>query len=145
MALLAGTAMLLSGCSQLHALQPSQWHWPWRQTAAPAPQAVSELVIEGSGEAAAPALPQYWDGNALRVDLAALTGAGTVRLRPRPGSDWPVRLEFTVLPGGFRRLEVRGEQRVLFAVPGSGAAVLLQLAPGTYTAKTSALLLAWGP
>ena len=91
------------------------------------------------------AISQYWDRNTLLVDLSAASGEGSVKLRPAAGTTWPVRIEFRVQPGSIGRLQVQGAQRVTYAVPASGSALLLQLDPGVYTVRTAALTVEWHP
>jgi hypothetical protein len=145
---LCASLLLLGACSHLPALEPSRWHarWPWQHApAAPAPT-VTELVADGpEGGAAAPVLTQTWDRNTLRVSLRAIAGEGDLTLRPVQGHGWPIRLEFAVQPGSFTHLEVRGDQRVILAVPESGGEAVLAVPQGLYAATTTALRLHYGP
>ena len=149
-ALLSALAALaaLAGCSHLGGSTPHNWHphWPWRHTPAGPEPVVSELVVGASGlGAVGPVLGQTWDRNALRVDLAGLSGEGDLTLRPVQGHGWPIRLEFAVPAGAFAHLEVRGAQRVILAVPASGGVSLLAVPQGTYAPATAELALHYGP
>ncbi len=59
---LLGSALLvmLSGCSSL---SMPKLTWPFGAKAAPAAQAVDEIVFETGDGSAAPAYPQYWKRN----------------------------------------------------------------------------------
>src|ERR1700761_1291686 len=122
--LLAGVA----GCSHMPSLQ-----WPWHRKAPPPPQEVHELVIT-TPEGADAAFPQYWKGNILIVDLKGATGEGSVILKPREHTLWPVRIAFRVTPGQFGVLEGQATQRVD-----------LQLTPGVFIMKTPQMTVHWGP
>jgi hypothetical protein len=131
----------LAGCA---------WHWPWRHSAPRPPPAVHELTIESlpAPDAAADApsdapIAQYWDRNALLLDLSALQGPGAVTLSPSASRGWPIRLEFRVRPGAIARLEVEGSSRVVFEVPTEGAPLLLKLGPDAYRAGTAHITLRW--
>lgn len=120
-------------------------HWPWHKRVPGAPPQVHELTVapvDASG-AAVPALPQNWDRNTLLVDLQGLSGEGALTLTPNAQNGWPVRLEFRVQPGSFAQLEVLGAERVVFAVPASGAPLLFKLPPSAYQAATPRLTLQW--
>lgn len=121
----------LSGCAHRPHL-----HWPWKHHDPAAARPVSELSVEGSN-----GILQYWDRNTLQVDLTGVSGEGSAVLRAPHG--WPVRLEFKVQPGSFGRLEVTGGQRSLFDVPASGKPAVLPLAPGTYSADTTQVVIRW--
>ena len=143
-AMVIGSAVL-TGCSHLHRPHPSAWHLPWHHPPAGPEPLVNELVVEAGAGAAAPVLPQTWDRNALRIDMAAVTGEGVLTLRPLQGHDWPIRLEFGVQPGSFGHLEIRGEQRVILAVAASGAVSTLAVPQGTYAPATKELVIHYGP
>jgi hypothetical protein len=132
----ARPAVLAATLALSLALSACGMHWPWRHRAAPAPQPVHELAIEGAGNIA-----QYWDRNTLQVDLTGVTGEGNATLRAPHG--WPVRLEFKVQPGGFGMLEVEALQRTVFEVPAQGAVAVLRLAPGSYAPDTPAITIRW--
>jgi hypothetical protein len=144
---LAILALSLTGCSHLHRPHPSNWsaHLPWRHAPlGPAPL-VNELVVEAAGGSAAPTLPQTWDRNTLRVDMASVAGEGELLLRPLQGHDWPIRLEFGVRPGSFAHLEIRGEQRVILTVAASGLVSTVSVPQGTYAPATKELIVHYGP
>jgi hypothetical protein len=123
----------------------SHWYWPFGHRAAPAPQPVEELVVQAVPGSAAEFL-QFWERNTLVVDMRSASGTGSATLTPRAHTLWPVRLAFRVLPGRIGQLEVRGAERTVFNVAASGAApVDLRLGPNAYTARTSAITVAWGP
>jgi hypothetical protein len=129
---------LLGACSHMQKL------WPWHHAAtAPAPP-VTELEVIAPAGATAPVLVQTWDHNALRVALDGLTGEGEFTLRPVQHHVWPIRLEFSVRPGAFAHLEVRGEQRVIMNVPTSGAVAVLPVPQGVYAPATKGLTLRYG-
>lgn len=94
-------------------------------------------------EAGAKTISQYWDRNTLLLDMTGVSGQGSAVLAPRPGTAWPVRLEFRVQSGSFANLEVSGVQRVLFTVPAQGASTLLKLDAGVYLANTATISLQW--
>lgn len=128
-------AALLAACASLQL--------PWRKPPPAAPVPVSELIVEGVAGQPAPTVLQYWDRNTLRVDLTMLAGSGSLQLRAQPPNGWPVRLAFTVRPGSFRTLQVRGAQRLQFAVAESGAPLTLLLPPGVYSVGSDSLSLRW--
>ncbi|MDE2220388.1 MAG: hypothetical protein KGL25_08610 [Gammaproteobacteria bacterium] len=136
----------LGACSHLQRLEPSHWnvHMPWRHAPPPPEAPVNELVVEAAGSSSAPELTQTWDRNTLRVALDRLAGEGDLTLRPLQGHGWPIRMEFAVLPGSFQRLEVRGDQRVVMAVPATGAVAVLQVPQGLYASTTTELKLHYG-
>jgi len=143
-----GAALLLLGaCSHMQALKPSHWHahWPWQHAPAPPPPTVTELVVDSPPAGTAPVLPQTWDRNTLRVSLDTIAGEGDLVLRPVQGYGWPIRLEFAVLPGRFGHLELRGDQRVILAVPADGGETVLAVPQGVYSGATTALTLHYGP
>ena len=137
---------LLGGCSHLQRLEPSHWNlrMPWRHAPPPPEAPVNELVVEAAGGSAPPALTQTWDRNTLRVALDRLSGEGELTLRPLQGHDWPIRMEFAVLPGSFQRLEVRGDQRVVMAVPATGGVAVLPVPQGLYASTTTELKVHYG-
>lgn len=136
---LLGLGAGMGGCSHMQHL------WPWHHSPSAPPPAASELVVVPAAGATAPVLPQSWDRNALRVDLTGIAGEGELVLALAQGHAWPVRLEFAVRPGSFRRLEVRGAQRIIMSVPESGAVTVLPVPQGAYVAATHELMLVYGP
>jgi hypothetical protein len=138
------------------ALHMPALHWPWKHGAPAQPQSVRELAITMQG-AAGPAgaassehssaqpvaIQQYWDRNALLLDLTQVSGDGGATLAPLAAGEWPVRLEFRVHPGGFARLEVSGAQRLIFTVPAQGDSMVLKLDPGVYQFDTENVTLRW--
>jgi hypothetical protein len=139
--------LTLCACSHLPRPHPSTWHahLPWHHAPAAPEPLVNELVVEAGADTAMPALPQTWDRNALRVDMAAVSGEGELRFRPLQGHGWPIRLEFGVQPGSFGHLEIRGEQRVILAVAATGAPGTLAVPQGTYAPATKELVVHYGP
>jgi hypothetical protein len=134
--LLAGAA----GCSHMPSL-----HWPWHRKAPPPPQEVHELVIT-TPEGTDAAFPQYWKGNILVVDLKGATGEGSVILKPREHTLWPVRISFRVMPGQFGVLEVQANQRVVLPITTAGTKpVDLELTPGVFIMKSPQMTVHWGP
>ena len=133
----AALAALLAGCSHLH--------WPWHRKPPPPPPEVHELDEASDGGASA-SFPQYWMRNTLVVDLQGASGSGSVTLKPREHTMWPVRIAFKVMPGSIGELEVRARQRLVLPVTPAGAKpVVLELSPSIYTLKTPQMVLAWGP
>ena len=109
---------------------------PAPSTGAPAPEPVA-----GTAD-----IPQYWKRNTLVLDMRAVRGTGSVELKPRDGTTWPVRLALRVQPGAVGQFEVRADQRVIIPVVGGGSQPLdLELPPGVYGPSSSQLSLAWGP
>jgi len=137
---------LLAGCGHLQRLEPSHWnvHMPWHHAPAAPEPPVNELVVETMGGSAAPALPQTWDRNTLRVALDQLAGEGELTLRPVQGHGWPIRMEFAVQPGSFQRLELRGDQRIILTVPATGGITVLPVPQGLYASTTTELKLHYG-
>ena len=140
------TAMLLAlltiaaGCS--HMPHP---HWPWHRKPAPAPEVVHELVIK-TPDGADVTFPQYWKGNTLIVDMRLAGGQGSVVLKPREHTLWPVRIAFRVMPGQFGALEVHAAQRVVLPITTAGPKpVDLELAPGVFIMKSPQMAVSWGP
>jgi hypothetical protein len=135
-------AAALSLSAPAWALHLPSLHWPWHHHGAKGPEAVHELSIQMQ-DGAAQAIPQYWDRNTLLLDMTAVSGEGRAVVTPRPGTGWPVRLEFRVQSGSIANLEVSGVQRVLFSVPTQGTPSVLHLDPGVYLATTAAITLHW--
>jgi hypothetical protein len=140
------TAMLLAlltiaaGCS--HMPHP---HWPWHRKPAPAPEVVHELVVK-TPDGADVSFPQYWKGNTLIVDMRLAGGQGSVVLKPREHTVWPVRIAFRVMPGQFAALEVHAAQRVVLPITTAGTKpVDLELAPGVFIMKSPQMAVSWGP
>jgi hypothetical protein len=130
-------AMSLAGCSHLH--------WPWHHKPAPPPPEVHELDEASDGGAVA-SFPQYWLRNTLVVDLQGASGSGSVVLKPREGTTWPVRIAFKIMPGSIGELEVQGAQRTVLPVTTAGAKpIVLELTPGVYVPKTPQMKVSWGP
>lgn len=131
-------AVSLAGCGHL----PS---WPWHHRPTPPPPQVHELD-EMSDAGTAVSFPQYWMNNTLVVDLQGATGSGSIVLKPREGTTWPVRVAFKVMPGSIGVLEVRAAQRTVLPVTTQGARpVVLELSPGIYTRKSPQIAVSWGP
>jgi len=135
--LVAVACLALGGCSTLGKLAF------WRKPAV-APEIAQELVAEAPAGGDPPALPQTWQRNAVRVDLTAVAGEGSMKIRPIAGHAWPVRIEFLVRPGSFAQLEVRADQRVILNVPAGAEAVVLRLPAGVYSATTRVMEIGWG-
>jgi hypothetical protein len=117
-------------------------HWPWKHRPAPPPQPVQQLAIVPDTAGAGPSILQFWDRNALLVDLTGVSGDGGATLTPLQ-SGWPIRLEFRVQPGSFATLEIEAAQRVLYQVPAQGKALLLHLPPSALHPDTHQLTLRW--
>lgn len=131
--------LVLAGCSHM-----SGW-WPWHHKTPPAPESVSVLVPTAVGDAAPIPVSEFWDGNALRVELGALSGSGSLQFTRAPRQAWPVRVEFRVLPGSARQLEISAAQRVVFAIPAAGKMITFTLPPGTYTSTSKTMTVSWEP
>ena len=130
-------ATLLAGCGHLP--------WPFRHKPTPPPPLVHELDESSEGGATA-SFPQYWMRNTLIVDLQGASGTGSVTLKPREHTTWPVRIAVKVMPGSVGEIEVRAAQRTVLPVTPAGAKpVVLELSPSIYTLKTPQMVLAWGP
>ena len=129
---------LLVGCGHLN-------FWPFRHKPTPPPPEVHELDEASEGGAAA-TYPQYWMRNTLIVDLQGVSGTGSVTLKPREHTTWPVRIALKVMPGSVGELEVRAAQRTVLPVTQAGAKpVVLELSPSIFTAKSPQITVAWGP
>jgi hypothetical protein len=134
----------LSGCSHLPSMHFPSMHWPWHHAAPPPPE-VHELDETSQGGASA-SFPQYWSRNTLVVNLQGASGSGSVVLKPREGTAWPVRIAFKVMPGTIGELEVQGAQRTVLPITTAGAQpVLLELSPGIYVPKTRQMTVSWSP
>lgn len=129
--------IVLAGCSHLP-------QWPWRHKETPPPQ-VHELDETSEGGAAA-SFPQYWMRNTLVVDLQGVSGTGSVTLKPREHTEWPIRIAFKVTPGSVGEIEVKAVQRVILPITTTGTKpVFLELTPGTFSMKTPQIVVSWGP
>lgn len=127
-----------AGCSHLP-------HWSWHRKPPPPPPQVHELLIT-TPDGRDAAFLQYWKGNTLLIDLQPGGSSGSVALRPREHTLWPVRLAFRVLPGQFEVLEVTAQQRLLLPITPSGARpVDLELDPGVFIMKSPQIAVRWGP
>lgn len=134
--LLACMAFGLAGCGT-----PGKLAF-WRKSV-PAPEVAHEIVADPGPGAMALSLPQTWQRNAVRVDVSALASSGTLKILPAAGHSWPIRLEFLARPGNFTRLQVVGDQRVLFSIPADGDAAVLKVPVGVYSSTTRQLVLTW--
>ncbi len=131
--------LMLGGCG--HLPQP---HWPWHHKTPAAPEPVHELVITGTDGADAP-YPQYWNRNTLVIDLQSAGSAGSISLKPREHTVWPVRIAFRVHPGQFESLEVKAQQRVVLPITATGSQpVELELEPGVFIMKSPQMTVSWG-
>ena len=129
---------LLAGCGHLN-------FWPFRHKPTPPPPEVHELDESSEGGAAA-TYPQYWMRNTLIVDLQGVSGTGSVTLKPREHTTWPVRIALKVMPGSVGELEVRAAQRTVLPLTAAGAKpVVLELSSSVYTLKSPQIVVAWGP
>jgi hypothetical protein len=120
------------------------WNSVFNKTA-PAAEVADELSFVGAaGETVS--YPQYWQRNAVVIDLQGLSGNGAVSTRPREGTSWPARLILRVRPGSVGSLEVRAAQRVVLPIATSGTeAIDIELAPSVVRSDTPSLTIAWGP
>jgi hypothetical protein len=84
--------------------------------------------------------------NTLIVDLQGVSGTGSVTLKPREHTQWPIRVAFKVTPGSVGEIEVKAAQRTILPITTSGTKpVVLELTPGAFSMKTSQMVVAWGP
>ena len=133
----------LGGCGHLN-------FWPFRHQPTPPPPEVHELDESSEGGATA-SFPQYWMRNTLVVDLQGASGTGSVTLKPREHTEWPVRMALKVMPGSVGEIEIRAAQRTVLPVTPAGAKpVVLELSPSIYTMKSPRIkspqiVVAWGP
>jgi hypothetical protein len=123
--------MFIAACSML----------PWHHHAAAPPEPSTALRITAAGGIT---LPQYWRRNDVVIDLSAVSGTGSAVLQPAPAHAWPVRVALRVRPGSVGELEVRGDQRWVVPVAGSGAPVDLELPAGLYARGTAQITVSWG-
>src|SRR5882724_3433602 len=138
--LLTALLTITAGCSHMPHL-----HWLFHRKPAPAPEVVHELVTTNP-DGADMALPQYWKGNTLIVDMRLVSGQGSAILKPREHTTWPVRITFRVMPSQFGALEVHAAQRVVIPITTTGTKpVDLDLAPGVFIMKSPQMTVSWGP
>ena len=139
----AGAAVAAPAVAVLAALTAGCGHWPWHHLPAAPAAAVHELDIGGAN---AEAFPQYWKRNTLVVDLSAVSGSGSITLKPVAGTTWPMRLALRITPGSIGELDVRGAERLVLPVtPSGGKPVDLELTPAVYASSTPELAVHWGP
>ena len=66
--------------------------------------------------------------------------------RSPPPPPPPVRIAFRVRPGTIGVLDVRGAERTLLPINGTGTSpVDLELGPGMFTPTTTQMTVSWGP
>ncbi|MEZ5533334.1 MAG: hypothetical protein R3E69_13250 [Steroidobacteraceae bacterium] len=130
-------AGLVAGCSSLPRLS-----WPWSKPPPAAPASVDELTFAaGSGVA----IPQYWSGNTLVLDLSAAPASGAAVATPTYARGWPMRMAVRTWPGRFSVLEVRGAQRAVLPLTREGSApVEIPIPPEVYAPGTREVSLSWG-
>jgi hypothetical protein len=137
-------ALSLSGCSHLPSIHMPSIHWPWHHSPAPPPEVHELDEVDAAGASAS--FPQYWQRNTLVVNLQGASGSGSVVLKPREGTAWPVRIAFKVTPGSIGELEVRGAQRTVLPITTAATQpIVLELSPGIYVPKTPQMTVSWGP
>jgi hypothetical protein len=140
MSVAAAVLLALAGCSHMPTVR-----WPWSAKPAPPLERADELVVTMGETSSVANFPQYWQRNTLVVDLQGVAGTGSVAMKPRTGTQWPVRLAFRLLPGQVGSIEVQGDQRVILPLTADGAKPMdLELVPGIYTSKTEQLVVRWG-
>jgi hypothetical protein len=139
LSLLVALTLALSACGTMSKL------WPFGKKPKPAPEVINEVeLVNADGTPAS--YPQYWNRNALVIDLSGVGGAGTVTARLREQTTWPVRVAVRVRPGSVQQIEVRGEERNVLAVSPEGARPIdLEFAPSLFTPTTAAIYISWGP
>jgi hypothetical protein len=126
--------LMAAACSHLHA--------PWYRSPPPAAAPVHELDIAG---AAPDTYRQSWKRNTLLIDLSAVSGAGSITLKPLTGTTWPARIALRVIPGSIDLLRIRGAQRLSLPVgPGAAQPVDLEIDPALYPPSTAELIVSWG-
>src|SRR5262245_21970176 len=126
-ATITAAALLVGACSHMPRM-------PWQKEPPPPPQPVEELVEMAVDGTPTHAFMQYWKRNTLVLDMQGAASTGSMLLKPREGTAWPVRIAFRIVPGSIGQLEVRAEQRVLIPVTTEGTTpVDLELAPGVYS------------
>jgi len=137
LALIAGCAVLLAGCS-------TPKIWPFYKKPKPAPEAVHELnLLNNDGTPAN--YPQYWKRNTLIIDLSGVSGAGGVAARLPEQTAWPVRVGVRVRPGSVEQIEVQGEERNVLAVRKDGVDPIdIEFAPSVFRKTTAAIYINWG-
>ena len=137
LALIAGCAVLLAGCS-------TPKIWPFYKKPKPAPEAVHELdLLNNDGTPAN--YPQYWKRNTLVIDLTGVSGTGGLAARLPDQSTWPVRIGVRVRPGSVEQIEVQGEERNVLAVRKEGVDPIdMEFAPSVYRKTTAAIYINWG-
>ena len=138
--ILAAMAVLLAGCGHMPTVR-----WPWSARPAAPLETADELVVTLEESTTVASFPQYWKRNTLVLDLQGVSGSGSVAVRPRTGTQWPVRLALRVMPGQVGTLEVQADQRVVLPItPDGSKPVDLELSPGVYTPKTAQIVVRWG-
>jgi hypothetical protein len=136
----ARVACALLLCATLSACALHWPHWPWKHGPKPAPVPVHAVSIANPWDAS---IAQYWDRNALKLDLTGLSGEGKAIVTPVASNGWPIRLEFSVRPGSFTRLEVLGAQRLVYDVPERGHIAVFKLDPSAIAPSTPSITLRW--
>ena len=80
------------------------------------------------------------------MDFQGISGTGSVTLKPREHTEWPIRIAFKVTPGSVGEIEVKAAQRVVLPITPTGTKpVYLELTPGTFSMKTPQIVVSWGP
>lgn len=134
MLLVAG---LVAGCGGLPRVS-----WPWAKPPPAAPQPVDELTF-ASG--ATVAIPQYWQGNTLVLDMTAVPATGAAVLSPTYARGWPMRIVARSFPGRFGTLEARGAQRAILPLTTEGTGTVdLPIPPEVHGRGTLQVALSWG-
>ena len=126
-------SLSLSGCAG-HRI------WPFGKKAPLVPETAAVFVVGGGG----PSVAQFWQRNAVVMDLQGLTGSGTVVAQLAEGYRWPSRVVLRVRPGSVGELEVVGAQRLILPVAVDGTAPIdLELPPSVYRRDTPGLTISW--
>ena len=130
-------AGLAAGCSSLPRV-----HWPWAKPVPAAPAPVDELSFAAGATAA---IPQFWQGNTLVLDMTAVPASGTAVVTPTYARGWPMRISVRTYPGRFCALEVRGAQRVLLPLTTEGAGTVdMPIPPESHASGTREVTFNWG-
>ncbi|MEZ5474453.1 MAG: hypothetical protein R3E72_05535 [Steroidobacteraceae bacterium] len=113
--------------------------WPFGKKAPQTPETSSVLVFEGGEN-----IPQYWQRNAVVIDLQGVAGAGHLAAKLAAGHSWPPRIKLRVRAGSFGELEVRGAQRIILPNPPDRTELIeLDLPPAVYRHDTPQLDISW--
>jgi hypothetical protein len=118
--------------------------WPFKKKMTPPPQPVQVLGLQAPG-GSVPTLLQFWERNALVLDLQGAGSSGAVVVTPPANGRWPVRISFRAGVAQFAVLEVRGAQRTVLPLRADGPSpVTLPLDHAVWTQQTPQMEISWG-